>query len=529
MPKEFNITGSCYPEEHYMINLDTRLSKIKEQLVDTGKYFSINKGRQYGKTTTLQALGKFLSKDYIVISMDFQFLDFEDYQSINSFVKAFSRELWKLKSNRTSMSEDVQKDIKSMKRATEKNKYSLSDLFSVLSEWCDEAEKPIVLIIDEVDNASDNLVFLNFLSQLRGYYLNRKIQPTFQSVILAGVHDIRNLKLKIRPEEEHQPNSPWNIAADFDIQMNFSTEDIAKMLEEYESDYHTGMDIPAMAQMIYDDTAGYPVLVSSFCRLMDMNLPGTENFPTKASAWTKEGFLKAEKILLTKKMPLFDSLIDKVKQNKKLRSLLYQILFSGTAIPYNADNDAIDVAAMYGFITNKNGQIAIFNRIFETRIYEWFLFEELTNGNTFSGGDKNQFVENGKLNMERVLEKFVIDFDFVYGSRDDKFKEEVGRRLFLLYLKPIINGTGHYYIEPRTRDERRMDVVVNYGAEEHIIELKIWHGEEYNSKGEKQLSDYLDYHHQKKGYLLTFSFNQNKKTGIKHVQYQDKDLVEATV
>ena len=184
---------------------------------------------------------------------------------------------------------------------------------------------------------------------------------------------------------------------------------------------------------------------------------------------------------------------------------------------------------MYGFITNKNGQIAIFNRIFETRIYEWFLFEELTNGNTFSGGDKNQFVENGKLNMERVLEKFVIDFDFVYGSRDDKFKEEVGRRLFLLYLKPIINGTGHYYIEPRTRDERRMDVVVNYGAEEHIIELKIWHGEEYNSKGEKQLSDYLDYHHQKKGYLLTFSFNQNKKTGIKHVQYQDKDLVEATV
>lgn len=97
MPKEFNITGSCYPEEHYMINLDTRLAKIKEQLIDTGKYFSINKGRQYGKTTTLQALGKFLSKDYIVISMDFQFLDFEDYQSINSFVKAFSRELWNYK------------------------------------------------------------------------------------------------------------------------------------------------------------------------------------------------------------------------------------------------------------------------------------------------------------------------------------------------------------------------------------------------------------------------------------------------
>ena len=41
MPKEFNTTGSCYPEEHYMINLDTRLAKIKEQLIDTGKYFHL--------------------------------------------------------------------------------------------------------------------------------------------------------------------------------------------------------------------------------------------------------------------------------------------------------------------------------------------------------------------------------------------------------------------------------------------------------------------------------------------------------
>ena len=131
--------------------------------------------------------------------------------------------------------------------------------------------------------------------------------------------------------------------------------------------------------------------------------------------------------------------------------------------------------------------------------------------------------------MERVLEKFVIDFDFVYGSRDDKFKEEVGRRLFLLYLKPIINGTGFYHIESRTRDERRMDVVVDYGTEQHIIELKIWHGEQYNSDGEKQLSDYLDYHHLKKGYLLTFNFNKKKEIGVKHIQYGDKDLVEATV
>jgi hypothetical protein len=489
-------------------------------MVDAGKYFSINKGRQYGKTTTIVALEEYLSAEYFVISLDFQGLSEFDFENENAFVSAFSRELLDL---------DIENEQLEIFKSDKQSNYSLSDLFAALRDLCKQSEKPVVLIIDEVDSASNNQVFIDFLAQLRKYYLKRQKRPTFQSVILAGVHDIRNLKLKIRPDSEHKHNSPWNIAAKFDVDMSFSQEDIAGMLEEYESDYHTGMDIPTMARMIYDDTSGYPVLVSSFCYLMDEEIAGTEKFPTKSSAWTKEGFLRAEKILLTEKTPLFESLIDKLKDNESLRNLLYRILFDGRNIPYNADNDAIDVAAMYGFVTNRNGQLAVFNRIFETRIYEWFLSVELTRGNDFSGGNKNQFVENGRLNMERVLEKFVVDFDFVYGSKDDKFKEEVGRRLFLLYLKPIINGTGFYHIESRTRDERRMDVVVDYGTEQHIIELKIWHGEKYNSDGEKQLSDYLDYHRLKKGYLLTFNFNQKKKIGVKRVQYGDKELIEATV
>ena len=52
MAKFFNIVGSCSPEEHYMVNLQSRLVKIKE-FVDRGQYFTINRGRQYGKTTTL--------------------------------------------------------------------------------------------------------------------------------------------------------------------------------------------------------------------------------------------------------------------------------------------------------------------------------------------------------------------------------------------------------------------------------------------------------------------------------------------
>ena len=88
-------------------------------------------------------------------------------------------------------------------------------LFNKVSRMCEKSQKPFVLMIDEVDSASNNEVFIEFLAQLRGYYLNRKNRATFQSVILAGVYDIKNLKLKIRPDEAHQYNSPWNIAADF--------------------------------------------------------------------------------------------------------------------------------------------------------------------------------------------------------------------------------------------------------------------------------------------------------------------------
>ena len=99
----------------------------------------------------------------------------------------------------------------------------------------------------------------------------------------------------------------------------------------------------------------------------------------------------------------------------------------------------------------------------------------------------------------------------------------------MLYLKPIINGTGNYYIEAQTRDARRTDVIVDYLGEQFVIELKIWHGNEYNERGEQQLTEYLDYYHLDKGYLLSFNFNQKKEVGVKELRIGDKIVVEAVV
>ena len=92
MKRYFNLEGSCNPTEHYMVDLDNRLKKIKN-LVDNGKYFSINRARQYGKTTTLDALAEYLQKENLVIDLDFQMLSHEDFKSESTFVSAFSREV----------------------------------------------------------------------------------------------------------------------------------------------------------------------------------------------------------------------------------------------------------------------------------------------------------------------------------------------------------------------------------------------------------------------------------------------------
>ena len=74
MPKVFNTTAVCIPEEHYMVDISGRLEEIKS-LVDAGKYFTINRARQYGKTTTLRALYRYLQKEYYVVLLDFQTFD----------------------------------------------------------------------------------------------------------------------------------------------------------------------------------------------------------------------------------------------------------------------------------------------------------------------------------------------------------------------------------------------------------------------------------------------------------------------
>lgn len=533
MARFFNTTAVCRPNQHYMVDISDKLWQIKE-MVDAGQYFTINRARQYGKTTTLRALKQYLQEEYMVVSLDFQKLGANSFENENMFSITFARFfLNKLEREEIGGLEEMKVRMGEMRDClrTERDSFLLFDLFLLLSGICEASDKPVVLLIDEVDTASNNQVFLDFLAQLRGYYIDRDEVPTFQSVILAGVYDIKSLKAKIRSEDAHKTNSPWNIAADFNLDMSLPEAGIAGMLEDYERDYHTGMDVKEISELIYDYTSGYPFLVSRICKLVDEKIAGSQAFPEKKAAWTKDGFLAAIQLLLKEKNTLFESLTNKLADYPELKNMIYALLFGGKTVPYTPLDPSIQIAEMFGFVKQDGSNTAIANRIFETILYNQFLSEELINNKMYDAGlkEKNQFIEYGRLNMELVLEKFVRHFDDLYGDRDLNFYEEDGRRYFLLYLRPIINGNGNYYIEAETRNRERTDVIIDYGGEQIIVELKVWHGEAYNTRGEKQLLDYLSYYHLDKGYMVSFNFNKKKRIGVKEIKIGNKILVEAVV
>ena len=387
-------------------------------------------------------------------------------------------------------------------------------------------------MIDEVDSATNNQVFLDFLGKLRSSYLKRRKNnkyKTFQSVILTGVTDVKHLRIKIRSEDEHKENSPWNIAADFTVDMSLSEEGIKGMLDEYEADHITGMNTAEIANQIREYTSGYPFLVSRICQLIDEQVSKTMDL---SDAWTVSGVGEAVKLLLAENNSLFQSLTKNLNNYPELKASIRSILMEGTKLTWNAQQDEIVQMQMYGLIRNDQGTVRISNRIFETMLYNLFLSEEELKSNVFSReGDlaRNQFVQDKKLNMRLILKKFIETYTEIYGPLTDKFQEKDGRELFLLYLKPVINGTGNYYIEAQTRDQTRTDVIVDYLGQQYIIELKIWRGPRYNMEGERQICDYLDYFGLNTGYMLSFNFNKKKEQGVKMVRIGDKVLYEGTL
>ncbi|MCP4697609.1 MAG: AAA family ATPase [Gammaproteobacteria bacterium] len=504
MKKKFNVTGTCIPEKHYMVDIDGKLQQIFSMIED-GQYFTINRPRQYGKTTTLFLLMKrlFATDEYLPLRISFEGLGTESYSCQKRFLEGFSLLLRKF------FQFNHLPELLAFLACTEQQ--SSLDTFEQLNlfitELCLKFDKKIVLMIDEVDKSANNQLFLDFLALLRSKYQarNEGQDVTFHSVILTGVHDIKSLKLKRHPDEKFSYNSPWNIAADFMVDLSFQPLEIATMLHSYVQSEQVAMDVPAVAGQLYYYTSGYPFLVSRLCKIIDEHLMNSPQ-------WREQDVEEAVNRILREGNTNFESLIKNLETYPDVCKTVYDLIIEGEERAFNFNNPVIALGILHGIFKKEGERLKINNRIYELLIYDYMSSKLETSLNAGSYNFRENFIdEHDNLDLEQVLVKFQEFMRCEYSRKDAEFLERNGRLLFLAFLKPIINGKGFDFKEVQISEEKRLDVVVTWLRQKYVIELKIWRGEAAHQKGILQLVDYLDRRHLQTGYLLIFDFRTSKQ------------------
>ena len=514
MAKKFNITGNCFADKHYMADVSRKLARVRAMIED-GDYFIINRPRQYGKTTTLYTMARTLQQtdEYLVFNTSFEGIGDLVFEEESLFCSTFLRLLAR-------GSKKIPPKTLEWLNETAPKMRNFDQLSDAITTLASVTPQKLVVLIDEVDKSSNNQLFVSFLAMLRHKYLDREDNKTFHSVVLAGLHDVKSLKLKIRGGEEAKFNSPWNIAAEFKVDMNLQPFEIKPMLDDYVGEKGVKMDTSAMAEDLFYYTSGYPFLVSKLCKIMDEDI-----LPTRDTLeWTESDLEWAVKQLVLEKNTNGESLTKNLEENPDLYQIVYKILIEGTFSDYNIYDPIINLGIIFGIFKNGRG-IKIHNKIYEELIYHYMTTRtgKQLDGIAYPIGREYKLADN-QLNMELVLQKFQAFMQEQYSKHDRDFLERHGRLVYLAFMKPILNGHGYDFKEVQISEERRLDVTITYNQHKYVAELKIWHGQGTHEKGLEQLSDYLDRLKLTEGYLIIFDHSTVKTWHSEWITYKDKKI-----
>ncbi len=493
--REFNITGKIIPEQHYHIDLTPHIEKLMA-LVSKKAYFVINRPRQFGKTTILNFLAHRLraSNDYLPILISFEGLGANPDLSPKVFYNGFWQKLllylqvvnmapaWQpVEAFETESAQQFQHNTHAFCKAV--------------------GEKRLVLLIDEVDSIPETVV-LPFLRALREMYLERDVFPTFHNVVLAGVHDIKNLKARYRDESASLGSaSPFIIAISYELPP-FSRENIQQYFLQHTTETGQRFDEAVIAR-VHALTSGHPWLVSALAKLLV-----EEIVPDRAVAIGISHLDQAVQQLLSTSNTNFDSLIKHAHQ-PDLQPIILDIL-QGKHYSFTPFDPLLNRLAIFGVIrTDESRRCLIGNQIYAQVLLASFhriMASQIFNGEIRAGAEDAA----GRLDFQRVLDKFQA-FMKTKGAdlvRSNQFKEATGELLLLSYLDLLVNGKGWTFKQVQS-GEGRIDVICCYGRQKEVVELKLWYGERRYEDGLEQLVKYLESESLARGYLVVFDRREN--------------------
>jgi len=308
MRKKFNIAGPCRPHKHYMLETRERCKGLLE-LINEEEYFVIHAARQSGKTTLLLELSQQLNEagEYYAL-----YCSLETVQGIDDPKEGIPAIL--------NVITNLVKFHQSLKR------YPFADqvdygafnvaLMEAFAYFCQELDKPLVVLFDEVDCLS-NGTLISFLRQLRNGYINRSLMPFVHSIALVGMRNIRDYKGKIRKDPDTLGSaSPFNIVKTSKTLRNFVPDEITKLYAQHTQATNQVFS-QEVVESVYHHTQGQPWLVNAIaCEIVEQILEGDvsrEILPQHVE--------QAVQTLILRRDTHIDSLMERLKEARVQRIL----------------------------------------------------------------------------------------------------------------------------------------------------------------------------------------------------------------
>ena len=294
-----------------------------------------------------------------------------------------------------------------------------------------ENPTPLVLLVDEVDSLVGDTL-LSVLRQLRAGYPQRP-QAFPQSVVLCGVRDIRDYRMRASSGEVVAGGSPFNIAAKSLRLGDFTEEETLALLMQHTEE--TGQRFSGAAQeAVWEQTQGQPWLVNVLCAGACFDNPAGRDRAREIGA---DDIHTAREALILSRATHLDQLAHKLEENR-VRRVIEPILGGGDAGHDLADLEYVRDLGLVAPDPPTRVANPIYREVIPRQLA--YVLQDTLDQNTAWYVD-----EAGRLDLNKLLAAFRT----FYGEHAEhwlrRFKDysEAGPQLILqAYLQRVVNGGG---------------------------------------------------------------------------------------
>ena len=329
----FNTAGPVRAEDHYAIP-PLKRGNVAEilQLIHDKQYFVLHAPRQTGKTSALIALRDLLNggggapEDASAPSGEGGFrcvdVNVEVGQVARDDVAEGMRAILSgLAGSARLLGDDFPKRTWPGVFEQSGPNDALKDL---LIEWCLANPTPLVLLVDEIDSLVGDTL-LSVLRQLRAGYQQRP-RGFPHSVVLCGVRDIRDYRIKSSTGEMIAGGSPFNVAAKSLRLGDFTRRETRRLMLQHILE--TGQRFtPAARRAVWEQTRGQPWLVNALCAGACFD---SEAGRDRSRAIDVEDVNAAREELILSRRTHLDQLAHKLEE-ERVRRVVEPILAGGEA------------------------------------------------------------------------------------------------------------------------------------------------------------------------------------------------------